>query len=116
MPAFLPLVRQLPEQHWLPALHVDPLLLHWHAGDALQAASLQSIAALQLSSIPLPQTSLSPPQSTAHTEQFSALSQVSLPQQKLPGTDGTVVQVRPLAEQRLSEHGIAPEPEPSPQQ
>lgn len=79
--AFLPLVRQLPEQHWPFEVHEEPLDPHEQDGAELQALSLQSTWPLQLSSLPLPQVSLAAAQSVAQFEQFSLPPQVSSPQQ-----------------------------------
>lgn len=77
----LPLDRQLPEQHSVPDVQLALLGEHEQIGSEMQAGSPQSIVPLQLSSMPLVHDSLPPPQSRAHTEQFSAFSQVLLPQQ-----------------------------------
>lgn len=79
--AFLPLVRQEFEQHWLFDVQLEFGAPHWQAGSELQAPSAQSIWELQLSSTPLPQVSLGAAQSVAQFEQFSEGWQVSLPQQ-----------------------------------
>ena len=76
-----PPVWQLPEQHWLLAVHAEPRDLHAHDASELHDESEQSICALQLSSRLLPQTSAAPEQSSLHVEQFSPASQVALPQQ-----------------------------------
>jgi hypothetical protein len=81
VPAFLPLVRHEPEQHWLLAVQLVPVVLHTQAGSVLQALSRQSILPLQLSSIPLPHVSLEAAQSTAQFEQFSEAWQEWFPQQ-----------------------------------
>ena len=81
LPAFLPLMRHDPEQHWLLAVQLVPLDLHEQAGSVLQALSRQSILPLQLSSRPLPQVSLTAAQSVAQFEQFSDAWQMALPQQ-----------------------------------
>ena len=75
------MVRHEPEQHWLFDVQAVFVARHTQAGRVLQAVSAQSILALQLSSIPLPQVSLGAVQSVAQFEQFSEAWQVSLPQQ-----------------------------------
>ena len=92
MPAFLPLVRQLFEQHSLDALQAWPAGLQAQAGVPLHAASEQSAWPLQSSSMPLPQTSAVSAQSSEQTLQLSPFEQLSSPQQKLPGVVGVVVQ------------------------
>jgi hypothetical protein len=81
VPASLPLVRQEFEQHWLFDVQDWLVVRHTHDDSELQAESAQSIFALQLSSLPLPQVSLAAVQSIAHVEQFSLAWQVPLPQQ-----------------------------------
>jgi hypothetical protein len=74
-------VLQEPEQHWLFIVQPAPLALHWHAAVVLHPASAQSTLPLQLSSMPLPQISAAPLQSSLQVEQVSALWQMPSPQQ-----------------------------------
>jgi hypothetical protein len=114
----LPFVTQACEQHSPLVVQDTPDALQatWQAGAPLHCPSAQSTAPSQSSSVPPLQTSAPSVQSSRHVPQLSPAPHAPSPQQYVLGTSGTVVHTSPFAVQRASEHGIGPEPPPSPQQ